>query len=56
MVAIAVVFGGLITLLVIFAIKIKRGRVNMASSKEVKNLQQKVDQRQAYIDRMNDKK
>ncbi len=56
LVAIAVVFGGLITLLVIFAIKIKRGRANMASSKEVKNLQQKVDQRQAYIDRMNDKK
>ncbi len=55
LVAVVVVFGGLITLIVIFSIKIKKNKTAATNTKDVQALKQKIDQRQAYIDRMEKK-
>ena len=53
-IAIVIVGGGLIALIVILSIKIKKAR--NTSNKEIQKMQQKIDERQAYINRMQNKK
>lgn len=54
LVGVIIIGGGLIAGVIVMSIKLKKAKAG-PSSKEVELMQQKINERQAYIDRMNDK-